>query len=103
MRSSLITVLRGLALATCCSLTALAAPAETGEQVAAAPATPEVVSPAVISAERGGLVRPIPPGTGTADHRKATFARTPRSTSDDPGLVLLLMLHQLGPLPYLER
>jgi hypothetical protein len=104
MRSFLVTGFRSLALAACCSLTAFAAPADTGDQVAAVPRTSEPVAPAVISAEGSrAVVRPIAPATGTADRRKATFAGTPRPASDDPGLVLLMMLHQLGPLPYLER
>jgi hypothetical protein len=104
MPSFLVTGLSGLALAACCSLIAFAASAGTGEQVAAVPRASEAVAPAVVSAERSrALVRPIPLATGTADRRKATCTGTPRPASDDPGLVLLLMLHQLGPLPYLER
>jgi hypothetical protein len=104
MSSFLVTGSRSLALAACCSLTAFAAPAGAGEQVATVPRMSEAVAPAVVSAEGSpALVRPIPPATVTPDGRKPTFAGTPRPAGDDPGLVLLLMLHQLGPLPYLER
>jgi hypothetical protein len=103
MRSSLVTGLNSLAMAACCSLIAIAAPGGTGEQVAAMPRPAEAGAPAVSSTNGSRAVSPVAPATGTAARPKATVAKVARPANDDPGLVLLLMLHQLGPLPYLER